>query len=217
MKKSFVSFINFLGKLIKKNGHNTTTPDKKTDTHENIKIDETIKVHENTKSEIDLKSIWTKIYKNWFDKEVDFSNLVIPEIYDSERHFAIIVTEGMTIGEVARAMRNKFEIYFFDNLEYVPTADDRIANKDYIVIFKKNIKADSNNDPDEINLNKQTIIERLLLEIFYFDATGEHPEIDAKSCNGSWRGVRWISANWNGNAFFVSLKTSSGMDGDCWH
>jgi hypothetical protein len=230
MKKAFVSFINFLGKLIRNNNSNDiATLDRTVNVYENTKFDETMEAHENTKPETDIKSIWTEIYKNWFDKKVDFSNLIIPGIYDPEKHFAIIVAEGITMSEIVQAMRKRFDVSLHDNLEYRYTKDKRIADKNYIVIFKKDIKTDFDNVPyrhytvvdsdSELNgmhLSNGTLLERLLLEIFYYDTTSDHPDINVV-CNGSWCGVRWIHVHWNNPALYAFLKTSGGMDGDCWH
>jgi len=140
-----------------------------------------------------LKSTWTKIYQDWFGREVDFTELTIPSFYDSAKHFAVIVAQCTAMNEVFTAMNNKFNLYSYTgNLDSSVITNDRIADKDYVIIFNKNIKADDNlknlsaNKLIEMNISGITLLERLLLEVLYFDNTSGHLDInDITLCSGS--------------------------------
>ncbi|MEI7452313.1 MAG: hypothetical protein WCK37_03890 [Candidatus Falkowbacteria bacterium] len=141
----------------------------------------------------ELKQTWTNIYQNQFDKKVDFTNLTVPSFYNPDKHFAIIVAKGTTMNEVVTAIKKKFNVHLYnENLDSSATTNDRIADKGYVIIFNKNIEADDNlknlstNKLIEMNISGITLLERLLLEVFYFDNTKKHLDIKNWTlCSGS--------------------------------
>jgi len=154
----------------------------------------------------DLKLTWTKIYKNWFGKTVDFTELIIPAFYNETKHFAVIVAKGTTMNEVVIAMKKKFNVYLYaEDLNLSVTTNDRIADKDYVIIFNKNIEADENlkdlsaNKLAKMNISGITLLERLLLEIYYFDQTKKHLDINNWTlCSGSrYSGGRAPNVHWS--------------------
>jgi len=147
----------------------------------------------NTNNGYDLKSIWTKIYKTWFNKEVDFTNLIIPAFYDETKHFAVIVAEGTSMNEVVVAMKKKFDVsLYIEDLDADVKDVNNIVGKDYVVIFNKNVEADENlknlsaNKLAEMNIIGITLKQRLLLEVLYVDQTKKHLDINNITlCSGS--------------------------------
>ncbi len=166
------------------------------------------KKFDDNKNSRQIKAIWKRIYKNWFGLQKDFSNLQVPENYDPRKHFAVIVAQGLTMNEIVASMRKRFSVYLYrDNLDASITHNDRDAkNGDYIVLFNKNIEADeefknlSANKLKKMDHQGITLMERLLLEVLYFDKTKKHLDINNWTlCSGS-RGsdgdvprVDWIS------------------------
>ena len=151
-------------------------------------------IYDDNKNSRQIKATWQKIYKNWFGLQKDFSNLQIPENYDPRKHFAVIVAQGLTMNEIVASMIKRFSVYLYrDNLDASMTHNDRDAkNGDYIVIFNKNIEADEefkNLSANKLkNMNHQgiTLMERLLLEVLYFDKTKKHLDINNWTlCSGS--------------------------------
>jgi hypothetical protein len=156
----------------------------------------------NTKSlekpKLALKQTWRKIYKNWFDKEINISDIKIPEDYNPEKHFGLIIPGNLTMNEIAMAMRKKFkergqEVSIdAENLNTVVNKNDRPTDKSYAILFKNNIEADedlkglSADDLEKKGIKGITLKERLLMEILYFDKTGEHLDSDNYTlCSGS--------------------------------
>jgi hypothetical protein len=152
-----------------------------------------------------LKQTWRNIYKNWFDKEIDISSIEIPEDYDPEKHFGLIIPGNLTMNEIAIVMRKKFNVYLYkEDLDTEVNKNDRPTDKTYAILFKNNIEADedlkniSANQLAEQGIKGITLKERLLMEIFYFEKTGEH--LDANNvtlCSGSRDSVDYVPrVNW---------------------
>jgi len=162
-----------------------------------------------------LKQDWKNIYKNWFDKDINISDIKIPEGYDPEKHFGLIIPGDLTMDEIVKAMQNKFDVRFSDyeeGLDALVIKNDRPIDKSYAILFKNNVEADEDLRSLSANqLAKQgvkgiTLKERLLMEILYFDKTGKHSDNNNNTlCSGSLsRGkapfpiprvptVRWLS------------------------
>lgn len=141
-----------------------------------------------------IKLTWQKIYKEWFNLEKDFSNLEIPSIYNNRKHFAVIVAEEINMSLVGEAIKKEFKIWVHnEDLDVSGIKNDRDSKKgDYVVFFKKNIEADeefkdlSANKLAETGHKGITLLERLLLEVLYFNETKKHLDIkNVTICTGS--------------------------------
>ena len=143
---------------------------------------------------VQAKLEWLKIYKEDFDCQPDFSGVIIPSYYDPDEHFAIIVAKGMTIDRTIAALRKRFAIESLaGNFDASVTRNDRTADRDYCILVKRNIEADASlrTISAKVLANMQnfkgiTLLERLLLEGYYFSNTGAH--LDMKNttlCCGS--------------------------------
>ncbi len=166
----------------------------------------------NAKPAKHLKWEWAKIYQNWFNTKVDFADLIIPEIYDPKKHFGVILPKGVNWDQASMVARNNFDIDFYPkdfnknvsvDKDDVPKNErianngnvfknDRIADRNYVVIFAKSISADkkfrdiSANNLVEMNISGITLLERLLLEIYYFYKTAKHLDLKTNTlCSGS--------------------------------
>jgi len=141
----------------------------------------------------EIIATWTKIYKKYFKRKVDLADITIPIHYDPEKYFCVIVVKGITMNEVIKGLKKLFTVYLgVEDLSAIVTTNDRIADKDYAIIFDKNIEADeefknlSVNELRKKGVNGITLLERLLLEIFYLNAAGRHLDANNFSlCSGS--------------------------------
>jgi hypothetical protein len=141
-----------------------------------------------------VKREWSKIYRKWFGLKFDFSQVLVPDYYDPNQYFAVIVAKGTTMNQTVVAMRKKFKVWLYvDDLDGDVMKNDRVADRDYCVLFKKNVEADEdlkNLSADVLaekeNFKGITLLERLLLEILYFSRTNKHLDIDNVTlCSGS--------------------------------
>lgn len=145
-------------------------------------------------AESDILAIWQKIYHEWFGIEINVSELQVPEIYNPEKHFLVLVAKVITVNAVVSAMRKKFKVYLFtENPDVIFKNNDRTPEKGtYLVLFNKNIEADeafkrmSAYDLIKKKHKGITLLERLLLEVLYFSETKKHLDIDNRTlCSGS--------------------------------
>lgn len=159
----------------------------------NLKTEEMISL-KNNDPRLQAKLEWISIYKEGFDCQPDLSEVVIPSYYDPDEHFAIIVAKGMTIDRAIAALRKKFPIESLaGNFDSSVTRNDRIADRSYCVLVKRNIEADAGLRTISAkvlsgmeNFKGITLLERVLLEGYYFSQTGSH--LDMKNttlCCGS--------------------------------
>lgn len=156
-----------------------------------------------------ITKTWEKIYQKWFNLKKDFSAIKVPENYDPEKHFAVIVSQELTMREIVAVMRKRFNVWLFSNDLDGLVQDDRTAKDgSYIILFNKNIEADeefknlSANQLKETSHKGITLMERLLLEVLYFDKTKEHLDINnwtlcssSRYSDGGIPYVRWGSSN----------------------
>jgi len=179
--------------------------------------------------DIHLKSKWVEIYADLFDQEVNFIDLVIPEIYSPSKYFAVIVAKRMTIDKIVTAMRREFDVNLFvEDLDKIITVNDRVADKNYVVLFEVNFEANENKDLKKIsastldrkNIKGITLLERLLLDVYCHSRYQGCHVLDANCgtmCSGSrlsvYSGggvpcVSWNSLNSELNVSWVPVNNS---------
>lgn len=156
----------------------------------------------------DILVVWQKIYHEWFGMEINISDLQVPESYDSEKHFLVLVAEGITMNTVVSAMRERFNVYLYtENLDTNVIENDRNSKDgDYFVCFNKSVEADEeykNMSADELAKKEYkgiTLLERLLLEVLHYSETKKHLDIEnwtlcsgSRSSDGSVPCVHWNS------------------------
>lgn len=138
---------------------------------------------------------WSKIYNDYFNLDVDFSNIIIPSFYDPNKHFAIIVAKCLTPNRIVTAMHQFFDVYIncSEDLNGEFSVNDRVADDNYVVIFNRvdfeeNLRNLSAKELTEKNIKGITLIERMLLEIMYYSQTGKHLDVGDEVgtlCSGS--------------------------------
>lgn len=153
--------------------------------------------------------VWKEIYSNWFDMEIDISNLQVPENYNPEKHFLVLVDKKIDIELVFTAMKKRFNAVLFEKnfklLDFNLKNDRSTKSGGYVILFKKNVQADEDLKNMPVDKLIETghkgimLLERLLLEVYYYDRTNTHLDTDARTlCAGSpylfWvPGVSWSS------------------------
>ena len=165
--------------------------------------------HENPFALSSINIYWTGVYKflgmssEW--KE-EIENLLADTSPD---HFDVYVLKGVTPNKVVKALRElgvNMYLYTDDLDEAVPTNDRDPQNGSYRVRFKKTIEADpellekSAEDLEKEGVKGITLLERLLLGLGYFMATGNHLDIEnitlcsgSRDSGGSVPGVDWVT------------------------
>ncbi|MBP6858264.1 MAG: hypothetical protein KBC33_00315 [Candidatus Pacebacteria bacterium] len=134
---------------------------------------------------------WKKVYE-LLDVKVNINN---GDVNDSN-YWVVPVFKGATPNKVVKALRDiGVDVYLYkDDLDKdVPTNDrDPVKDGDYRVKFLKTIEADpglAEKSADmlaEEKIKGITLLERLLLELGYFLATGNHLDIENVTlCSGS--------------------------------
>ncbi|MDO9230853.1 MAG: hypothetical protein Q7U36_00005 [bacterium] len=127
--------------------------------------------------------------------EIDFLGFHIPEKPDGD-WWMIVVAPGMTYGKVIQARHKGFNVgVYAENLDGVIdySKEQRLAiNKPYAVWVKANIEADpdlKNKSANDLGATPAvTLLERLLLEIFYFSFISKNNHLDIDNftlCTGS--------------------------------
>jgi len=141
-----------------------------------------------------VKREWSKIYRKYFNFKLDFSNIFIPAYYNPDEYFVVIVAKGVTMNQAVVAMRKNFKVSLYtEDLDASVIKNDRVADKDYCILFRKNIEADedlknlsANDMLERSHIKCITLLERLLLEIYYFNKTNKHLDVDNVTlCSGS--------------------------------
>ncbi len=151
--------------------------------------------------ENNIKETWQKIYQEWFNLQKDFSKIKIPKIYDPEKYFAIILAQELTMNEIIIGIKKRFWLsvhrgplwgYIGYVNEDIILSDRTAKSGDYSILFNKNDEADKELKNLSADLLKTvshkgiTFEERLLLEVLYFDRTGDHLDVENYTlCSGS--------------------------------
>lgn len=152
---------------------------------------------------------WQEFYQDVFGWTKDFSNLQIPP----ERNgfgWLIIVAEGLTLNQVFNKCVKRMKTWkCVSDLDETVPKNDREAKTDYAVWVRDRVEADeelknlSANQLAEKGILGITLLERLVLELFYFwKSRGKHLDLkNVTLCNGSRcsggdvPGVYWYSGD----------------------
>ena len=137
---------------------------------------------------------WEKFYQKVFGLKVDLASVVIPE-KKSDFGWVVIVAKGLTLNQVWAKCKEKFAVhsYFGNNLDEIVLVNDRTTETAYAKRFRNRVEADeelkniSANQLAKRNIQSITLLERLLLELWYSWKTGgQHLDIqNVTLCAGS--------------------------------
>lgn len=151
---------------------------------------------------------WPKVYEV-LGMEAEYAEAVNTlDVTQGEGLWTIPVVQGVTCNKLVAALRKLgVNVYtYVDDLDKgVPTNDRSPDKKSYLVSFRRNVEADpdnknrSANDLAKVGHMGITLLERLLLELGYFLATGKHLDVSNWTlCSGSRRS--------NGSVPYVNFR-----------
>lgn len=154
---------------------------------------------------------WTRFYREVFGIEVKLTDAKI--LYNNGSGWVIMVPQGMTLNQVWAKCGELFptESYIGDLDASVPT-NDRTATDCYAIAIRNRVEADAENkDKSANNLAKEsvkgiTLLERLLLALWYFWKTGGgHLDLlKITLCSGSRYHDGYVpTVDWDGSQLSV--------------
>ncbi|MFH1668246.1 MAG: hypothetical protein ABH884_04485 [Candidatus Komeilibacteria bacterium] len=162
---------------------------------------------------------WQEFYRKYFRITVDFSKVVIPENPGGYSR-VILIPKGLKFSQVIKALRRRFKVSLYrEDLDKDVIDNIRSTSQSYAILIRDRVEADEelkNLSADQLKVQEQdiiTLMERLILELKYYDETGEHLDIQnwtlcagSRSSDGGVPRVDWHS----GGAYFRVVLCSSG-------
>ena len=137
---------------------------------------------------------WFSLYKGYFDIELNFAGLNIPERRPGF-NWLVVISHEVTMQMVYDKCKQLFGAWKYTEIsldQAVPTNDRYTKNGHYAIWVRDRVEADEelkNNSADDLKASNTpgiTLLERLLLELKYFKETGKHLDIDNVTlCSGS--------------------------------
>ncbi|MEI8008825.1 MAG: hypothetical protein WCI00_05550 [bacterium] len=136
---------------------------------------------------------WIEIYETYFGySDCTFDEDLIPDWYNSNKHYGILVMENVSLDETIDACEQQSEVIW--NLsDYIGSArpdiiDSREPNSDYCIIFENvhEARRGRETNEDEIQEKGITLLERLLLDIYNYHFYHSHLDQNSTTgCSGS--------------------------------
>ena len=146
----------------------------------------------NSNSELILD--WQNFWKGIDGKEHNFSNIVIPE-KPSEGNWRLLVIADLALETLYAKCKEMFPCWRWteDNFDKIVIYNERDAkNGPYSIWVRDEVEADekyknlSANQIKGMNIKTETLVERLIHELKYFQETGKHLDIkNITLCTGS--------------------------------
>lgn len=142
----------------------------------------------------DFSESWQSFFMKYFGMELDLSEIATPK---HQRGFdrVVIVPSGLTINRVIQVCATFFKVYcYYDDLGNAVAHNDREAKdgRHYAIRIRDRVEADeelrskSANQLKDESVVTMTLMERLILELKYYDETGKHLDMgNATLCAGS--------------------------------
>lgn len=141
----------------------------------------------------EVRETWRKFYQKYFQLDVNVADVRIPNTPAEGDWRLIIVARGLTLNQVYDRMSKMFNCSKYANdLDASVTKNARDTKETYAIWVRVGV------EPDEKYLGKSanqadpdmkigiTLLERMLLEIVYFDETGKHLDVVGWTrCTGS--------------------------------
>ncbi len=161
---------------------------------------------------IPIQFNWSSVYETLDMSVEDDSEIANLAISETEGLWTVPVLKGLTHQKVVDALKKAGSGFwsYLDDLDKSVVHNDRDPNRDgsYVVAFQATVEADEefkNLSADQLkeqNHQGITLLERLLLELAYFLATGKHLDVkNVTLCSGSRNrhggvpSVYWIADN----------------------
>lgn len=167
---------------------------------------------------------WQKFYKEQFDWDVDFSQVIIPERPEFGKWILIFIAKRMTINF---AFDKAFELFsswrYKNDLNKAIPKNARNTQNSYAIWVRDGVEPDAEflekstkeTDPDmRIGI---TVLEGIILEMKYFLQTGNHLNMKGVTlCSGSRFSYGSVPGLlWREGQFAVSWYSLNGSDFGC--
>lgn len=154
---------------------------------------------------------WTRFYREVFGLSVDFAGIPLPAEQPGFG-WMVYVAEGLTLNQAWAKCRDRFPSSsdYGDDLDRAVPKNDRAFTTAYAKRFRNRVEADeelkntSANTMAQREINGITLMERMLLELWYHWKTGGgHMDLTTVTlCAGSrYTGGGVPSARWHGGQF----------------
>lgn len=136
---------------------------------------------------------YTRFYREVFGREVDLAEVEIPPEQPGF-DWAVIIMQSLTLNQAWAKCKERFRSYsyFGDDLDSRVPTNDHTSVTAYAKRFRDRVEADEENkNLSAYKLTKQgvkgiTLLERLVLELWYHWRTGKHLDVkNVTLCTGS--------------------------------
>ena len=142
---------------------------------------------------VDEREVWRKFYQKFFSLDLNVADVRIPDVPTEGEWRLIIVARGLTLNQVYDRMSKAFKCWKYANdLDASVTKNARDTKETYAIWVRVGVEPDekylgkSTNQADPDMKIGMTLLERMLLEIIYFDETGKHLDVVGWTlCTGS--------------------------------
>jgi hypothetical protein len=140
---------------------------------------------------------WQTFYRRFFDMDVDFSGVRIPERQPGFGYL-IIIAKGLTPNMAYRACERNFKCWrYAENLNLQITHNDRVPHDHYAIWVRARREADeelqdlSAYQIEESRIDTETLTERLIHELKFWDKTRRHLDVGRIICLCSGSRIRY--------------------------
>jgi hypothetical protein len=158
---------------------------------------------------------WSKFYEEVFGLELDLTQVGLP----AEREgfgWIVLVAKDLTLNHVFEVCRKRFAgkaRRYYDDLDRAVVKNDREPIETYAIRVRDRVEADeehkgkSANTADSAGIKGVTILEHMLLELWYHWQTSQHIDVSSLTiCPGSrYADGRVPNAYWDYDKFIVSF------------
>lgn len=138
-----------------------------------------------------VREEWQKFYKEKFNWDVDFSNVIVPQMPVDGKWRLLFIAKGMTCNLVYSTWTfKKWKAY--DDIDASVVTNIRKSTEHYAIWVQDSIEPDteflgqSTKQADSDMIIGVTLLERMIHETKYFSETGEHLDVNGLTfCSGS--------------------------------
>jgi hypothetical protein len=150
-------------------------------------------IFKDTEPFIEEKERWRKFYQKYFSLELNFTDIAIPERPSIDTWSLVIIAQGLTLNQVYKSMSSAFKCWkYADDLDASVTKNTRDTKSAYAIWVHDRVEPDvqylghSTKQIDPDMTIGVTLLERMIMEIAYFDFQGKHLDIKGITfCSGS--------------------------------
>jgi hypothetical protein len=182
-----------------------------------------VRVNGNKSEHSELLLDWQNFWKGINGKEHDFSNIRIPE-KPAESNWRLLVIVDILLGTLYAKFKERFDCWRWtdDNFDKIVAYNERDAKSGpYAIWIRDEEEADekyknlSVNQIKGMNIKTETLAERFIHELKYFQETGKHLDIkNITLCSGSRDGDDYVPiVDWDYDGFRVDWCDLGGRGG----